>query len=137
MAISKKLKSYLDSLDDELFIAWLAMKYGHSEPVWEECSQEEYEKHMGKLKIESNPSEWTLKMFEDACRRLFSSGDYKAEPVYNNFQPGLLWQINCQGKKPDGWRYYKSVGRKFVLCLGGDIFDYCKTRECMKNYFGV
>ncbi len=40
-------KAYLDSLDDEMFIAYMLILYGNDEPVWKRCSKKEYEKHCG------------------------------------------------------------------------------------------
>lgn len=48
MALAKDIKTFLDQLSDEEFLDLLAMRYGSYVPVWEECSQEEYENHMGK-----------------------------------------------------------------------------------------
>ena len=44
MALPKKIKEQLDALPDELFLAYISYMYGHNEPIWEECTQVEYEK---------------------------------------------------------------------------------------------
>lgn len=131
MALSKKIKEYLDSLDDELFLAEIAIRFGHDEPIWEECSRSEYEENCGP--IVDQTTIWTKEIFEEVIKNLVSSQNYKAEPIFKNQRGGILWQMECH--KPDGYKFYKQVGKEFVICLGSDMVDYCAKRECMKPYF--
>ena len=128
MALPKKIKKQLDALDDELFLAYLSFNYGHNESIWEECTQAEYEK----FQVPIN-AEWNEKTFEKYMKYLGQSETYKAEPFYKNKGGGLLWQMEYH--EPDGYRYYKKVGQKFVITLGSDMMDYCATRKCMQRYF--
>ena len=131
--MNKKFKQFLDSLDDELFLAWLSMNYGTTIPKWEECSREEYIEHCGTYGIDHDV--FTEKDFEMAMCNLFSSETYKVEPIYNDFHGGILNWIKLQDRKPDGHKFYKQVGEEFIIMLGGDLYEYCKTRGIMKPYF--
>ena len=130
MALAKDIKTFLDQLSDEEFLDLLAMRYGSYAPVWEECSQEEYENHMGKA---VRDIVWDESMILRALEDLCGGEEYRAVALYNEENRGLLWQM--ENHEPDGWRYEKKTGTKFVLTLGGDMMDYCMTRECMKPYF--
>ena len=129
MALSKQTKEYLDSLPDDLFLAELWLRWGIVEPVWEECSQEEFEKNYGKTGTDT----LTLEDIYRFTKSLFSGKRYKAVPFYKEAHCGVLFQM--QEHTPDGYRYYKQVGEKKVLGLGGDMMEYCLTRDCMKPFF--
>ena len=43
MALSKKIRKYLDSLSDEELYYELALRFGQYIPVWKEVSKEEYD----------------------------------------------------------------------------------------------
>lgn len=123
-------KAYLDSLDDEMFIAHMLILYGTYEPVWKRCSKKEYEKHCGKTGRESLTIDDILKFAENT-----SDGKiYRAVPIFNN-GGGILDQIS--GKRPDDFIYEKLIGYRKVLLLGSEMIEYCKTRECMKPFLSV
>lgn len=127
--MTDKDKEYLDSMDDELFLAYLCMTYGAKLPKWEKCSKEEYEKYMGKTA--RNEGVITMQDLIRIADQVFVGKSYRAVPIYHNV--GLLNQINV--KEPDEYRYEKLVGYENVLMMGSEMIDYCKTRECMKGYF--
>ena len=113
MSLTKSDITFLDSLDDEKFLATLWICFGERLPQWKRCSKREYEKHCG----------------ENVIERLFS---YRKVPYWNN-GGGILDQIS--GKEPDGYYYEKCIGYQNTLMLGSDMMEYFKTRECMKPYF--
>jgi len=128
--LDKKTKKYLDSLPDELFIAFLAIRFGYSAPIWERCSKEEYEQHMPKgapFKDKLTADDLVI-----IARELFYGNVYRAVPIWHN-GGGILDQIS--GKKPDDYYYEKQVGTRKGFALGSDMAEYCRTRECMKPYF--
>lgn len=123
-------KAYLDSLDDEMFIAHMLILYGVDEPIWELCSQEEYEKYNGSADSEKLTVEKLMQFTEN----ILDGKIYRAVPVYHN-GGGILDQILIPGKRPDSYIYEKLTGHRKVLLLGSELMDYCKTRECMKPFF--
>lgn len=131
MALPKKIKKYLDSLDDELFLAWLWIRYGTKEAIWEEISQSEYEKYYGK----PDDFSFSKKNLEQALDNFINDRNYRAVALYKGPSRGLLDQIQYPPRKPDGYQYEKQVGTKDVLMLGADVFEYCQTRDCMKSFF--
>lgn len=131
MALSKTTIKFLDSLEDELFLAFLWNKWGITEPVWEECSQEEYEKYNPK----AGKSSLTKEDFEQIVENVWLDRIYKAQPIYKNAREGILFQLEYH--KPDGFKYFKKVGEKKLIALGGDMIDYCMTRDCMKQCFAA
>lgn len=125
--ISELLKAELDSLDKELLLAYLSLRYGHYEPIWKECSKEEYEKNNIQF-----ISELTNENFNKVLRTLFSSHTaYKVNPIYKNADGGLLFQM--EQHEPIRYEYYKKVGEKFVILLNSDMFDYCSSRKDIKE----
>lgn len=114
-------KQYLDSLKDDELYYLLSLRYGITEPIWEECSQKEFEHSMGKIGAPLS--------LENVSRWLSFVGMYKAVPCYKDFQPGILWQIKNFDRKPDYYKYYKQVGSKFVLMLGSEMMDYLNERK--------
>lgn len=122
MALTQKEKEYLDNLKDDELIFLLHARYSTLVPITEKCTKEEYDKNH-KEKFET---------WQDIVDWIDSDVAYVAIPYWNN-GGGLLDQIS--NKKPDGYTYEKIVGNKKILCMGGDMIDYCHTRECMKCYF--
>lgn len=122
-------KKFLDSLDDELLISLLCMRYGTTIPIWERCSKEEYFKNV------STSDKLDTKWLVDNVRYLFSGKEYRKVPIYHNHKGGILEQIKLIDKEPDDYYYEKKIGSKFVFMMGGDMIDYCQTRECMKRFF--
>ena len=123
--MNKEYKEYLDSLPDDLLIAYLWAYYGTREPVWEKCSKEEYEKNCGNPDDDKLTPEHLQRFIDNALGGTM----YRAVPVYKN-GGGILDQIS--GKKPDGYNYEKSTYYKEILVLGNEMIEYCKTRECTK-----
>lgn len=103
----------LDQLDDLELLYILSTLYGIHIPKWKKCSKKEYDKYNSK----------------DFIEKLFISDDYKRVPVYKNFQPGILFQINNFDKKPDYYRYYKKVGSEFIIMVGSEIMNYLNKRK--------
>lgn len=122
-------KEFLDSLDDELFIALLCIKYGATLPIWERCSKKEYYDNVPT--IDGNVI--TVKWLMDYSKYLFSDKEYRRMPLYRGKGGGLLDQIS--GRNPDDYYYEKRIGSKFTLMLGNDMFEYCQTRKCMEPFF--
>jgi len=121
MALAKEEKEYLDKLKDDELIHFLHVAYSAKVPITEECTKEEYEaNHKDKL------------TWEDIINEVCSDIQYKRIPYWNN-GGGILDQIS--GRQPDGYYYEKITGYKTVLIMGGDMIDYCRTRECMEDYF--
>lgn len=118
--LSKDIKSYLDSLNEVELLFILNLRFGHKETIWEEYTKEEYDKH--------NPE---CSTFEEIMEWVFDSNTdvYKKEGYYLNEQPGIMWQINNFGKKPDGYKYYKKAGEKELLMLGSDMIEYLFSRK--------
>ena len=114
-------KQYLNSLKDDELYYLLSIHYGITEPIWEECSQKEYERNCGCI---NEPLSW-----ESVKKWLASEANYKAEPCYKDLQPGILWLIENFDRKPDYYKYYKQVGSKFVLMLGSEMLDYLNERK--------
>lgn len=128
--LDKETKNYLDSLDDEMLIAEFIMRYSIVEPVWEECSQQEYEKYYDI----GDYGSLTIDKLKKVLENVWIGREYMKVPVYKDAKCGILWQLS-EKPKPDGYKYYKKVGEKNLLCVGTDIFEYCKTRDCMKPFF--
>ena len=126
--LDKKTKKFLDSLPDDVFMAFLFMKFGYTTPVWERCTKEEYEQHMPKCNDKP-----TIDDLIKITKSLFVSNQvYRRVPIWHN-GGGILDQIST--KKPDGYYYEKQVGTQTGLALGSDMWHYCQTRECMKPFF--
>ena len=127
--LDKKTKKFLDSMPDDLFIAFLFMKFSYSTPIWERCTKEEYEQYIARYNDKPTIDD-LLRM----SKSLFSSNYhvYRRVPIWHN-GGGILDQIS--GKEPDGYYYEKQVGTQKGLALGSDMWNYCQTRECMKPFF--
>lgn len=127
--MTQEEKRFLDSLDDELLISFLCIRYGTTIPIWKRCSKEEY------LKNVPTNDKLDAKWLEDSLKYLFSDKTYRKVPVYYNSKGrGILDQIKLECKEPDTYYYEKRIGSKFVLMLGSEMANYCKTRECMKQF---
>lgn len=104
------LDKYFSKFTDKEFEALLYC-LSHEEPVWEQITQEEYERYIplpGKDKIES----------EDIKKLMFNGDSYKVEPVFT--ESGLFAQLTA---KPVGYKYYKRTGSKRVITVGGRMAD--------------
>lgn len=123
--MDKKTKRYLDSLPDDLFFAFLFSRFGGTEIIWEEVSEEEYFAH-------ELPEPKTIDDIWNITKSIFTEPQYRKVPHYRE-SPGILVQLN--GVKPDYYTYEKQVGTKSVICLGNDLLNYCKERECCKELF--
>jgi hypothetical protein len=120
MALSKKIKKYLDSLSDDELYYDLALRFGHFVPVWKEVSKKEYEENYGK----EDDNSW-----ENLVKWCNSPHTYKREPHWKNVQAGIMWQIEHYHDKPDYYTYYKLINQEFTLMLGSDIIDYLNNRK--------
>lgn len=126
------MESFLDSLNDDQLLSFLKRNYGHDEPIWEECTKEEYEqgqtevhKHLDNM---FNNPELKLPSFEEITD-WFTSKRFKKEPIYKEWKGGILDLIKLQDtKKPDYYKYYRLVGYKKLILVGGKIADYLKKR---------
>ena len=108
------MKELLDELSDEQLLDFLNRVYGINEPIWEECSNIEYEAYAKK----------------DILEQLLGEEQYKVEPVYKDWKGGILDLIKLQDtKKPDYYKYYKLVGYKRVIYLNSELIDYCNKRH--------
>ena len=125
--LDKETIRYLDSLSDTEFIYLVHIKFGATLPQWVECTKEEYEKYCGK-----NEDKITMDFLERLIDNMCNGREYRRVPIWNN-GGGIMDQIS--GREPDGYLYEKCTGYKKVLMLGGDMIEYCQTRECMKPYF--
>ena len=96
------LDKYFSKFTDKEFEALLYC-LSHEEPVWEQITQEEYERY-----IES----------EDIKKLMFNGDSYKVEPVFT--ESGLFAQLTA---KPVGYKYYKRTGSKRVITVGGRMAD--------------
>ena len=126
--LDKETIRYLDSLNDDEFIYLMHIRFGATLPQWKECTKKEYEKYCGKIEDDKI----TIDSLEHLLDNLFNGREYIRVPFWNK-GGGILDQIS--GREPDNYRYEKCVGYRQALCLGSDMIDYCKTRECMKSYF--
>lgn len=127
--LNKENKKFLDSLDDELLIAYLCMRHGTTLPIWERCSKKEYYDNVPTLDGDIITAKWLM----DYSKYLFSDKEYRRTPIYHGKRGGLLDQINDM--KPDDYYYEKRIGSKFALMLGSDMIEYCQTRKCMERFF--
>ena len=118
MALCKHLKKQLDSLSDDELYYKLALRFGQFVPIWEEVSKDEYEENYS-----------NVHSFENLAKWLGSPFTYKREPHWKNVQAGILWQIEHCHDEPDYYTYYKLVGQKFTLMLGGDMIEYLHNRK--------
>lgn len=108
------MKEFLDKLSGKEVLDFLNLCYGHNEPVWEECSNQEYERYAKK----------------DILEQLLSEEQYKAVPIYKDWKGGCLNLIKLQNViKPDYYKYYKLVGYKRVIYLNSELIDYCNKRH--------
>lgn len=120
MALSNKVKKYLDSLsDDELYFE-LSLRFGQFVPVWKEVSKEEYKENYGK----EDDNSW-----DNLVKWISSPHTYKREPHWKNVQTGIMWQIEHCHDEPDYYTYHKLVKREFTLMLGSDMIDYLHNRK--------
>ena len=128
MALDNNIKEWLDRMSDEELIFFIDFRFGIDEPVWEECSKEEYEEWCDKTYAEND--------FERSLKILFDNEMYKRVPVYSDWKGGIINLLKLQEEKePDAYRYYRMTGNKRVFLMGSDMIEYCQTRECMKPYF--
>lgn len=121
---------FLDTLSDEDVLKVLDWLYGQNEPIWEECSEEEYKENCpkrikyindcfgkGELPTEEDLKNWVI------C-------DYKKEPVYKEWKGGILALMKLQEEKePDYYKYYKQVGTKRIVIVNSQIMDYLNKRK--------
>lgn len=118
---NKTFKEYFDSLSDAELLFEIELRFGITEPVYEECSKEEYEKNVepiDKFDIDS------------LIKSLFKSSDeYKKEPRWNNVKPGIMWQIKHGSDNPDYYVYYKKVKDEHILMLNSWMIDYLNNRK--------
>ena len=121
---------FFDDFSDEELLKWLDLNYGQDEPIWEECSKEEYEENFPK-KLEY------IKKFMKGDGEIPSLEDleewmqtqYKREPVYKEWKGGILNLIKLQEEKePDYYKYYKQIGTKRIILVGSQIIDYLNKR---------
>ena len=126
--MTKEQFAYLNSLPDSMFLCWLWLNYGAEVPQWERITKKEYEKHCGKA-----DGILTMSKLEKYIKNLSEGKEFRVVPYYKS-GGGILDQI-CIDKEPDGYYYEKCTGYNKVLQLGGDMIEYCQTRECMKPYF--
>ena len=122
-------KEFLDSLNDELFISLLCIKYGATLPIWERCSKKEYYDNVPTIDGDIITAKWLM----DYSKYLSSDKEYRRMPIYHGKGGGLLDQIS--GRNPDDYYYEKRIGSEFILKLGSDMFEYCQTRKCMEPFF--
>ena len=127
MSLTKKQIAFLDSIPDSVFLFWIWGNYGADVPQWKRISKKEYEKNCGKT-----DGIITLSKLEKAMENMAEGKEFRAVPYYKN-GGGILDQSS--GREPDGYYYEKCTGYNKVLQLGGDMVEYCQTRECMKPYF--
>lgn len=88
------------------------MGYFEIFPIWEEISEEEYNKWETKWEAD----------VEESCIELVLFGiTYKKEPIYE--RQGLLAMMD-----PDnpilGYKYYKKVGEELCYLCGGKEYEY-------------
>lgn len=119
--MTKELKEYFDSIPDDYFIYYICSQYLTTIPIWERCSEKEYEKN--------HPKD-----FKEFLQSMFDGTDYRKIPVYHR-GGGILDQIQSFNTEPDGYYYEKCVGYKKVLMLGSEMYEYCQTRKCMEHFF--
>lgn len=112
------IKEWLDSLKDDELCFVIEAKYGFDEPIWEECTKEEYEKYYGK----ENDISW-----ENITKWLSSPNTYKRVPHWNNEQAGILWHMEYH--EPDYYTYHKMIGKRHILGLGTDVLNYLNNRK--------
>ena len=124
-------KKYLDSLSDDEFIFLLSTHFSISMPIWERCTKEEYEEHTPQRPILEGKI--TTEQLVNIVKEVFHSDIvYRRVPIWHN---GGGIYIQLSGKSPDDYYYEKQTGTQKCLALGGDMIEYCKTRECMAPYF--
>ena len=122
---------FLDTLSDEKLLKFLNLRFGQDEPIWKECTKEEFEKHSPNHSkaIEDfiKGKSTALPLLEDFENLMRSS--YKKVPVYKDWKGGLISLMELQQEKePDYYNYYKKVGTKRVIMVGSQIMDYLKKR---------
>lgn len=126
------MESFLYSLNDDQLRTFLKQNYGHDEPIWEECTKEEYEKgqtevykHLDNIFIDSKLN---LPSFEEITD-WFTNKRFKKVPIYKEWKSGILDLIKLQDtKKPDYYKYYKIVGYKKLILVDGKLLDYLNKR---------
>jgi len=126
------MESFLYSLNDDQLRTFLKRNYGHDEPIWEECTKEEYKKgqtevykHLDNIFIDSKLN---LPSFEEITD-WFTNKRFKKVPIYKEWKSGILDLIKLQDtKKPDYYKYYKIVGYKKLILVDGKLSDYLNKR---------
>lgn len=123
----------LDILSDEEVLKFLDLKFGYDEPVWEECSKEEYEEgqteQMKHLDSTFYGTDVHLPSYEE-IEDWFVNKQFKKEPIWKKWKGGILTLIKIQDEQPepDYYRYYKKVGTKRIIMVGSQIVEYLNKR---------
>lgn len=128
--LDETTKKYFDEMPDNVFVYILCTNFSITIPIWERCTKEEYEEHTSNRKPLTD--KLTLQDIYDAVAEVSGLTEYRRVPIWHN-GGGILDRMS--GKEPNDYYYEKKVGTQKVLTLGGDMIEYCKTRECMKPYF--
>ena len=139
--MENSLIAYLDKLPDDGVLDTLYALYGHYEPVWEECTEKEYNKGMAKIRRQT---EGKIRKRKGARHQLTKDEEFiaeleewliahdkfKVEPVYSDWKGGLLNLLELQeDREPDYYRYYKRVGTQRVFMLGSRMAEYLAKRN--------
>jgi hypothetical protein len=118
MALPKEIKKVLDNMSAPALVSWLTYRHGEWHPIWEEVSEEEFDKHV------SNPDD-----LKDVLEHMFDFENiYRRVPIYKD--TGILAMMNSE---PIGYRYEKQSGKEFVVLLGSDMMDYINSRKDLKD----
>ena len=121
---------FLDTLSDEDVLKVLDWLYGQNEPIWEECSEEEYEENCPKRIKYINDCFGEGKLPTEEDLKTWSQFDYKKEPVYKEWEGGIFNLIKLQKEKePDYYKYYKQVGTKRIVIVNSQIMHYLNQRK--------
>jgi len=112
-----------DSMPDDALGFYMFMRYGQDEYIWEECSKEEYERHVPPMK---NPDDFKER-YDHAVRYLNS--DYYAEPIYEDGCSPFDAMLGNAEVKVKERRYHKRVGQCRKLFVSSDLYQYLQTKR--------